>query len=202
MSPDSLRHRVVEQFRTVGLLQSIHIAHSAFRELPRMFEVSHLAMRLVVEDIAAVAAASNVALGIKHELASQGVELEYEICAQWQVFDVVSENEHSCTGHDWIPPDAFDLEVTSGHARRFLSIHVSAEAYTCIRRYLRHISPAYRVRAICKLLKACVNRKLSTYEEEYWDPVLYPSRILEGRDVTRILGSRINIFEPNLSLAF
>jgi len=82
MTPDGLKKRVVEEFNCNGLLRCLDVETSAFRELPRFFEASHLAMRLVLHDIAALAAATSVAAEIKRDLEQKGVELEYEIRPQ------------------------------------------------------------------------------------------------------------------------
>ena len=60
MPPDGLRKRVVEEFNSNGLLKCLDVEISAFHELPRFFEASHLSMRLVLEDIDALAAATSI----------------------------------------------------------------------------------------------------------------------------------------------
>jgi len=56
MTPDGLKKRVVEEFNSKNLLKCLDVETSVFRELPRFFEASHLSMRLVLDDLAAVAA--------------------------------------------------------------------------------------------------------------------------------------------------
>ncbi len=82
MTPEGLKKRVVEEFNSNGLLKCLDVDVSAFRELPRFFEASHLSMRLVLDDVATVAAAGSIAAEIKRDLERQGVELEYEIHPQ------------------------------------------------------------------------------------------------------------------------
>lgn len=198
MTPDALKKRVVEEFNSIGLLKCLDVETSAFRELPRFFEASHLSMRLVLDNVATVAAASCVAAAIKRDLERQGVELEYEIRPQWNVVSLGSDALECCGDPGSIPPGDFHAEVRSGTARRSVAIHVSAGARTCILQYLAHVPPAHRQSAICKLLETCLNQKLSSRGEEYWDPLLYPSRNIELQDIARIVESRVASREREL----
>jgi|SRR5271165_2679032 len=198
MTPNALRKRVMEEFDSIGLLKCLDVETSAFGELPRFFEVSHLCMRLVLDDVAAVAAGSSIAAEIKRDLGRQGIELEYEIRAQWKVGSLSSDALECCEDAGWIPSEHFHAEVESGSARRCVAIHVSGEARMCIRRYAGHVPAGHRQRAIYKLLETCLNQKLSSSGDEYWDPVLYPSRNIEGQDVARIVESRVDSRELEL----
>ena len=198
MTPDGLKNRVVEEFNSNGLLKCLVVETSAFRELPHFFEASHLSMRLVLDDVAAVAVASCIAAEIKRDLEGQGVELEYEIRPQWKVVSLCSDALECCGDTGSISSGDFHVEVKSGTARRSVAIHISAGARTCILQYLAHVPPAHRQSAIYKLLQICLNRKLSSCGEEYWDPVLYPSRNIELQDVARIVESRVPSREREL----
>ncbi len=191
MTPEALKKRIMEEFNSIGLLQRLNVETSAFRELPRFFETSHLSMRLVLDDVAAVAAASAIVAEIKRDLERQGVELEYEIRAQWKARSVSSDPVERSADFGWMPSEHFQAEVQSGDAKRCLVVHVSAGARTCIRQHLDHVPPRHRQNAICKLLETCLNQKLSSTGEEYWDPVLYPSRTIEEEDVARVVESRV-----------
>jgi hypothetical protein len=198
MTPDILKKRVIEEFNSIGLLKCLDIETSVFGELPRLFEVSHLSMRLVIDDLAGVAAANSIAAELKRELEREGVELEYEIRAQWKVVGLYSDALRRSGDADWISSEDFHAEVESGSARRYVTIHVSTGARTHIRQYLGHVPPGYRQSAIHKLLETCINQKLSSRGEEYWNPVLYPSRNIEERDVARIVESRVDSREREL----
>jgi hypothetical protein len=198
MTPDILKKRVMEEFNSIGLLPCLKVETSVFGELPRFFEVSHLSMRLVLDDVAAVAPASSIAAKIKRDLQRQGVELEYEIRAQWKVVSLFSDILGSCEDVGWPPSEYLRADIESGSARRWVAIHVSSEARTCIRQYLEHVPPDHRQRAIYKLLETCLNQKLSSRGEEYWNPILYPSRNIEEQDVARIVESRVDSREPEL----
>lgn len=190
MTPDVLKQRVVEEFNSIGLLKSLDVETSAFRELPRLFEVSHLSMRLVLDDVGAVTAASSIAAEIKRELERQGVELEYEIRAQWKVVRILSDALDHCGLPGSMPSEEFKVEVASGSARRYVTVYVSAGARTCILQYLSNVAAAHWQRAMYELLESCINQKLSSREDQYWDPILYPSRNIEGEDVARTIESR------------
>ena len=192
MTPDALRERVTEDFDHIGLLKSLDVETSAFSELPRLFEVSHLSMRLVLDDVAAVAAASRIAAEIKRDLEPQGIELEYELRVRWKVASVHSDALERGGDCGETSSEFFRVEVESGSARRCVWIHVSTEARTCIRQYLDHVPPGYRQSAMQKLLETCLNQKLSSRAKEYWDPILYPSRNIELQDVARIVESRVD----------
>ncbi len=198
MTPDALRKRVTEEFNDMGLLKCLDVETSAFSELPRLFEVSHLFMRLVLDDVAAVAAAGSIAAEIKRDLERQGVELEYEIHAQWRVVGVCCDAPACCGETDSMPSEHFHVEVESGSAKRFVVIHLAAAARTCIAQYLAHVPPGHRQRAICKLLETCLNQKLSSHGDEYWNPILYPSRNIEVQDVARIVDSRVDSWQGEL----
>ena len=198
MSPEALKKRIVEEFHSIGLLQRLNVDTSAFRELPRFFETSHLSMRLVLDDVAAVAAASAIVAEIKRDLERQGVELEYEIRAQWKVLSVSSDPVERSADFGWMPSEHLQAEVESGDAKRCLAVHVAVGARTCIRQHLDHVPPRHRQNAIQKLLETCLNQKLSSCGEEYWDPVLYPSRTIEEEDLDRIVESRVGELVPGV----
>ena len=190
MTPDTLKRRVVEEFKSTGLLESLDEESCAFAELPRFFEASHLSMRLVLGDVGAVAAASSIAAEIKRDLERQGVELEYEIRAQWKVVSVASDSLESSGAAGSLPAEHFHAQVESGNARRWATVHLSAAARSYIQQNLADVPPEDWRSAICKVLKTCLNQKLSSRREEYWDPVLYPSRNIELADVARVIECR------------
>jgi hypothetical protein len=198
MTPGNLKKRVMEEFNSIGLLKYLDVETSLFGELPRFFEVCHLSMRLVLDDVAAIAAASRIATEMKRDLKRQGIELEYEIRVQWKVASLSSDAVESYEEVGCVPSEHFRAEVESGTARRSVCIHVSGGAQTCIRQYLGHVPAEHRRRAIHKLLETCLTQKLSSRGEEYWDPILYPSRNIEVQDVSRIIESRVDWLEREL----
>ena len=196
MSPEALKKKVMKEFKSGGLLKSLDVETSAFKELAPLFEVRHLSMRLVLDDVGAVAAASSIAAEIRRDLEREGIDLEYEICPQWKVVNVSSVAPERRDDADSMPFEQFQAEVQSGNARRSVTIHVSAEAKPRILQFLAHVPRGYRQTAIYRLLETCINHKLSSRAEEYWDPVLYQSRAIEWRDVARIVESRVARNEP------
>ena len=85
MTPDALKKKVFEEFDSAGVLDSLDANKSSFVELLRLFEVTHLSMRIVLTEQAAMAVASEIASKIKRDLQQQGVELDYAIAARWKV---------------------------------------------------------------------------------------------------------------------
>jgi hypothetical protein len=67
---------------------------------------------------------------------------------------------------------------------------VSAGARNYILQHLAHVPPENRQSAVCKVLESCLNEKMSSREEEYWDPVLYHGRDIELADVARVIESQ------------
>ena len=197
MTPDALKKRVTEEFNDMGLLKCLDVETSVFGELPRLFEVSHLSMRLVLDNMAAVAAASSIAAQIKRDLERQGVELEYGIRVRWKVVNVYSEAQERCGDYDDMPSETFHAEVESGSAKRDMSIHVSTGARAYIRQYLDQVPPEHRQDTIHTLLKICLNHKLSG-RGEYWDPILYASCNVEVQDVAQVVESGVDLEEREL----
>jgi hypothetical protein len=153
----------------------------------------------VLDDLAAVATASSIAAEIKRDLERQGVELEYEIRAQWKVTGLSSDALQRSGDADWMASEHFYADVESGSARRCVAIHVSSEARMCIRRYVAHVPAGHRQRAVSKLLETCLNQKLSSHRADaYWDPIMYPSRNIEEQDVARIVESMVDSGEREL----
>jgi hypothetical protein len=198
MTPEALKNRVVEEFESSGLLKSLDVETSAFDELPRFFQGIHLSMRLVLDDVGAVAMASSIAAEIKRDLERQGIELEYEIRTQWKVVNLDYDKAERCEDTGTIPSEGLPVEVESSSVRRHVAVHVSTGARTYILHYFAHVPPSYRQSAINKLLETCINQKLATCAEEYWDPVLYPSRNIELQDVIRLVENRVDWTEPEL----
>ena len=85
MTPNELKNKVVEAFDSADVLTSLEVDASSFCELPRLFESSHLSMRIMLNDQAAMAVASSSAAKLKSDLQQVGVELEYSIITQWKV---------------------------------------------------------------------------------------------------------------------
>ncbi len=80
MTPEQLKAIVVERFEAAGLLGCLDLEHSAFRELPRFFETSHLSMDLTMADASLASVACSLAGQVKSDLfLSQGVEVEVSI---------------------------------------------------------------------------------------------------------------------------
>jgi hypothetical protein len=83
MTVAMLKEVVVEQFRSVGLLQCLDLGESEFRELPTFFEVSHLSMDLAVCDPEAIPVVQSIADQMKTDLfVERGVELEVLVRAK------------------------------------------------------------------------------------------------------------------------
>ena len=195
MSPDALKKRVVEEFHGIGLLEFLDVETSAFRELPRFFEASHLSMQLVLENAYALAAATAIAARMKRELEEQSVELEYEIRVQWKLASI---NCGTLERTDLLSTAVEDLEaqLESGAATRSVSIHVSPAARICILQYVAQFPPAERPDAIRNLLQDWISGQLSTEAQEYWDPVLYPSRNIDEKDIAGLCIIREGLSEP------
>ena len=201
MSPDALKKRVVDEFKSTGLLKSLDVDTSDFRELPRLFEVGHLSMRLVLDEINTVAAANSIAAKIKGDLERQGIELEYEIRPQWKVAGVRSDPLPAGVEPGAMPSEHFHVEVASGNVRRAVVIHVTVAARAFVARHLLHVPPGDRQSALYQLLETCINRKLSG-PDDYWNPVLYPSRNIELQDVTGIVENWVDSRQPELVPGF
>ena len=102
-------------------------------------------------------------------------------------------------------PEKFDFAVRQNAAlldNVGLIVLDAAAARTCIAQYLAHVPPGHRQSAICKLLEICLNQKLSSHGDEYWNPILYPSRNIEVQDVARIIESRVNSGQRKLAPGF
>jgi len=198
MTADALKKRVVEEFKSLGLLKSLDVETSDFSELPRLFEVSHLSMRLVLDDVGAVAQATRVAAEIKRDLERHGVELEFEIRPQWRVVGIDCDAPAYRGETSSMPSEHFRVEVESGSAKRSVAIHLATAARTCIAQYLAHVPPGHRQSAMYELLQTCLNQKLSSRGDEYWNPILYPNRNIEVQDVARIVQSRLDSCQREL----
>jgi hypothetical protein len=80
MTPEQLKAIVVEQFETAGLLGCLQLEDSEFRELPRFFETSHLAMELTIADPSLASVTHHVAEEVKSDLfLNRGVEVDVHI---------------------------------------------------------------------------------------------------------------------------
>jgi hypothetical protein len=87
MTPEQLKAIVVEQFDAAGLLGSLDLEDSEFRELPRFFETSHLSIDLTIADVSLAPVAGSLANQVKSDLfVSQGVEVDVSIRAKTPVF--------------------------------------------------------------------------------------------------------------------
>lgn len=199
MSPDALRKRILEEFNCIGLLRFLDVETSTFRELPRFFESSHLSMQLVLENVSALAAASTIVAKLKRELEQQGVELEYAIRVQWKVVSVDCA-DLECS--ESLPPTmSEDIEalLESGAALRSISIHITPAARMRISQYAAQHPAAHRPGAIRSLLQAWITRQLSTDAQEYWDPVLYPTRNIEEESIAPLCAIQMGLAEPEFS---
>jgi hypothetical protein len=77
MTPSMLKEVVVEQFKSMGLLQCLDLGESEFRELPTFFQISHLSMDLAVYDPEAIPVVQSIADQLKTDLlVERSVELE------------------------------------------------------------------------------------------------------------------------------
>jgi hypothetical protein len=79
MTPDTLRKKLIEHFACAKLSRALEVNDSTVQELPRLFEVSHFAMQIVLSDASALAHAGRIAAAMKRNLADEGIELEYGI---------------------------------------------------------------------------------------------------------------------------
>ena len=183
MSPDALKKRILEEFNGSGLLEFLDVETSAFRELPRFFEASHLSMQLVLEDASVLAAASAIAAKMKRELDQQGIELEYEIRVQWKVVSVdcvaLEDSEDPLSIHS----EDIEAILAAGAVTRSVSIHLSAAARICILQCAAKLPSADRPDTIRRVLQTCITQQLSTDAQEYWDPVLYRARNIDEEDI-------------------
>jgi hypothetical protein len=198
MSPDELRNKVVEAFDSVSLLKSLELDASSFRELPRLFESSHLSMRITLNDQAAMAVASSIAANLKRCLQQSGIELEYSITSQWKIsrFSPAVLQGREGSG---MPSERFDLDLQSGSVKRLVSIRVCPEAIREIRRYLSDVSPADQPSAIFQLLETWLRQQLESNGLEHWDPVLYPARIVQAQDIVELIPiHKQSVLQPQL----
>ncbi len=189
MTPDELRKKVLEEFDSAGLLQFVELGASSFRELSQFFEVSHLAMRLALNDVAAVGTASRIAAKLKRDLQQQGIELEYGIAAQWKVSGFSTDALEPCEDGSWMPAESFCVELQSGSAKRLAGVRMSNDTEEQIRQYLCQIPISDQQKAIYALLEACLNRQLASTGLGHWDPVLYPNRTIGAEEVAQSIQS-------------
>ena len=187
MTADELKKQVVEQFDSASLTRSLELEASDFSELPRFFEVSHLKMRIALNDQTAVAAASKILAGIKRDIQQQGVELDCAIAVQWKV---------SSFSADLVKPgkpgrlsicETFHVELQSRSTKRLVGIRLSEDAIHLIREHLSHIPIHAQQSTVRKLVEACLNQQLASTGFDYWDPVLYPTRTIQAREISLAL---------------
>jgi hypothetical protein len=189
ITPDALRQRVLEELDSANLLPCLELEASVFCELPPLFEVSHLSMRLTLNDVAAVAMTSSIAAKLKRDLQQHGIELEYSIAAQWKVLAFYPDTLQRCRRGGWMPAENFQVQVESGTARRSVGIRVSPDGEERIRQYLSQIPMPDQERVLYQLLEACLNQQLATSGIARWDPVLHPNRTIGAQDVAKITHS-------------
>lgn len=190
MTPNELKNKVVEEFDSANLLKSLELDASSFRELPRLFESSHLSMRIMLNNQAAMAIASSIAAKLKSDLQQLGVELEYTIVTQWKILRLSPDILQLCEDGSWMPSEAFDLELQSGNVKRLVAIRVSKGAKCEIRQHLSNVPISDQPRAIHKLLETWVSKQLECSGIGHWDPVLYPTRTIQAQDIAGITQAR------------
>lgn len=186
-TPDALKKKIAEAFDAAGLLPYLELGSSSFRELPRLFEASHVAMRLNLNDVSAVAAASGIAAKLKRDLEQQGVELDYAIVSRWTISRFCSAALKRTRAGEQVLAEAFSVELQSGSARRFATVYLSPEALEEIRYYLNRIPIEEQENATHQLLTACLNRQLVSVELGRWDPVLYPNRTISADEIQEVV---------------
>ncbi len=187
MTPDALKKRVLQEFDSASVLESVELNESLFVELPRLFEVSHLSMQIVLNDQTVMATVSQIAAKLKRDLHQQGVELEYTLAAQWKVLCFSSDTLECVQDGRWMPRESFHVELQSGRATRLVMVRLSLEAMQEILRYLTGIPIHVQQGDIYKILEACLHRQLAATEPGHWDPVLYPSRTIQKGDIVAFL---------------
>ncbi|MGB8888462.1 MAG: hypothetical protein WCC87_17165 [Candidatus Korobacteraceae bacterium] len=190
MTPNELKNKVVEAFDSAKLLTSLEVDASSFHELPRLFESSHLCMRIMLNDQAAMAVASNIAAKLKSDLQQMGIELEYSIITQWKVLHFFPELLQRCEDGSWMPSESFDLELQSGNVKRLVAVRVSRDAKYEIRQRLNKVPIPDQPDAIRQLLETWVSNQAQCDGFGYWDPILYPTRTIQARDMARITLAR------------
>lgn len=189
MTPDALRKKLVEEFDSANLLHSLDLKESAFQELPRLFEVSHLALQVVLSEFSALATASRIAAALKRDLAQQGVELEYVITVRWQIAKPFPNALERSEDGGWIPPATFHVELRSGETTRSASIRLSPDALKRICLYRSALSVEMQAEALRELLKTCLKRQLQRTGLGHWDPLLCPVRTLQEQDIVLAIQS-------------
>ena len=196
MTPDVLKEKVIEEFDSASLLKCLELDASLFREIPRLFEVGHLSMRVVLNDQSALAAASNIAAKLKRDLQLRGVELDYVIAVRWVVASFSEDWLQYGKSGNSIPPESFQVELQSGEARRLASVYISPEANRALLRYLRYVPYPDQPNALAGLLETCINRQLAGTGLEHWDPVLYPTRTVQDQEIVdAIAAQQESLFE-------
>jgi hypothetical protein len=193
ITPGALKQKVIEEFEAASLLNVLQLESSLFRDLPHFFEVSHLSMRLVLNDVAAMATAGILAAKLKRDLQEQGVELEYTIAARWKVSKFPPDILECGSSGEWMPSENFHVEVESGSVKRLAAVCVSPEAAKEIRRCVSHVPIQEQQSAIHKLLEACLNRQLVSSELGRWDPILYPNRTIAAEEIAQVAQSCVDV---------
>jgi hypothetical protein len=186
-TPDAVKKKIADAFDAAGLLQYLELGSSSFRELPRLFEASHFAVRLSLNDLSAVSAASGIAAKLKRDLERQGIELDYAINPMWTVSKFSSTALQRGRAGEWLPAESFSVELQSGSARRLVTVCLSPEAAEEVRGYLERIAIAEQESAVYRMLTACLNRQLASIELGRWDPVLYPNRTISAEEILEVV---------------
>jgi hypothetical protein len=203
MTPNELKNKVVEAFDSADVLTSLEVDASSFCELPRLFESSHLSMRIMLNDQAAMAVASSSAAKLKSDLQQVGVELEYSIITQWKVLRFSPNVLQCCEDGSWMPSESFDLELQSGNVKRLVAIHIATDAKYEIRQRLSNVPVADHPNAIHRLLETWVSSQAGCGGLRHWNPILYPTRTIQAQDIAGIPparpGRQQRELEPQLS---
>ncbi len=191
MTQNALKERIVKEFESAGLIKCLELEESGFRELPGFFEVSHLAICLTLNDVAALAGAGSIAAKLKSDLHQEGIELDYAIRVQWAVSGF-SPDCLQCDERDGLmPAEYFHVEVQSGSVQLLTAIRVSEDARKLIRRHLADL-PVHEQRSeIYDLLETYLNEQLANTGIGHWDPVLYSNRTVEAEGLAQIMQSMV-----------
>jgi hypothetical protein len=190
MTPNELKNKVVEAFDSANVLTSLEVDASSFRELPRLFESSHLSMRIMLNDQAAMAVAGSIAAKLKSDLQQAGVELEYSIITQWKVLRFSPKLLQRCEDGSWMPSECFDLELQSGNIKWLVAIRIAADARYEIRQHLSKVPITDQPNVIHQLLETWVSTQVEGSGLRHWDPILYPTRTVQAQDIGGIMQPR------------
>ena len=187
MTADELKNKVVEAFDSKSLLKSLVLDASSFRELPRLFENAHLAMRITLNDQSAMAVASSITAKLKRDLQQLGIELEYVITTQWKLTQYFHGSLQRRDDGSWMLSDTFDLELQSGYAKRLVTVRIGQDGKRALHQYLSTVPAPDQPAVIHQLVETWLNQQLESIGLEHWDPILYPTRTIRAQDIAGLI---------------